>query len=259
MPQLHITAFSLPKEAETAEDNWDAAAFSAGGGAAAVADGATQSFHGGMWARILVEDFVRDPSEWFSADSRTEALASARKRWRAQVDQRLMEKFGGDLPFWIERGLEKGAGATLLGVAFSPPDEGGHQNARSVALAMGDSCLFHVRGGELLASAPFTTPEDFGDLPGLWLSNTAQPDDAPAVFEFECRPGDLVFLATDSLSAWMLSRPVQEPPCLWETLSALRSPEEFAGLVAAERANGSLKDDDTTLLVLEALPEASGQ
>jgi hypothetical protein len=257
--RLQTTGFSLPKEGEGDEDNWDAIALSPDSLVAAVADGATRSFHGGIWAKILVHDFVRDPALWLSGDTRPETLARARERWQCQVDQRLKAKFGDDYPFWIERGLEEGAGATLLGVAFQSSGEDGPLGVRCAVLALGDSCLFHVRGDVLLRSLPLTCPENFSDLPMLWLSVARRPDALPEAFEVDCQPGDLICLASDSLAAWILGQSAQDHSCTWARLSTIRYPDEFAEFVRNERAHGLLKDDDTTLLVLEVLGDAPNQ
>src|SRR5262249_44305113 len=121
-------AFQQPKNGHTAEEYEDACAGDPERGRFAVADGASESAFAGSWARILVKAYVKVPGSWSAW------LPAARKRWRTQVE-------GKHLPWYAETKFQEGAQATLLGVAFA---EGVWH-----AQAVGDCCLFQVRGNDL--------------------------------------------------------------------------------------------------------------
>ena len=56
---VHSRVFTLPKEGHSAAEFEDACAWDARRGVFAVADGAGDSAYAGLWARLLVEQFVR--------------------------------------------------------------------------------------------------------------------------------------------------------------------------------------------------------
>ena len=155
------------------------------------------------------------------------------------------------IPWHGEAKARAGAFATLLGLAIgSAPDDSGRLSWQ--AMAVGDSCLFVVRDGRLRLSFPLEDPAEFDNNPALVCSN---PDNAGGLWESvrrssgECAPGDLLILATDALACWLLAEHAAgERP--WETLLAL-DPPAWAGWVGERRRNGSMRNDDTTLVIIE--------
>ena len=55
---------SLPKRGHSADEFEDAFAFDPAAGRYAVADGASESSFAGLWARLLVEGFIRPKPGW---------------------------------------------------------------------------------------------------------------------------------------------------------------------------------------------------
>ena len=103
------------------------------------------------------------------------------------------------LPWYLEERFNQGAFATFLGVVV---DEGNWQ-----ALAVGDSCLFHIRDGAMLLAFPLTHSGQFGNSPWLIGSRTAT-DEVPLRRGLRAsgdhQPGDRLRLMTDALSRWFL-------------------------------------------------------
>ena len=152
------------------------------------------------------------------------------------------------IPWHGEAKARAGAFATVLGLAIGA--ESGRLSWQ--AMAVGDSCLFVVRDGRLRLSFPLEDAAEFDNNPALVCSN---PDNAGNLWEGvrrsggECVPGDLLILATDALACWFLAEHAAgEKP--WETLMALDSPA-WSGWVGERRRNGSMRNDDTTLVVIE--------
>jgi hypothetical protein len=145
---------SLPKRGHNAEEYEDAFAANAPAGRFAVADGASESSFATLWARLLVDGFVRPVRQ----RKETGWLAPLQQQWAAEVD-------GRPLPWYAEAKRQEGAFATLLGLVLQkgPEKPGGLWHA----LAIGDSCLFQVRQGSLLKTFPVTSSQDFGDRPPL--------------------------------------------------------------------------------------------
>jgi hypothetical protein len=231
-PLTVLFEHTVPKHEDTPnEDKWRR---SEDGNILALSDGATISFDAERWAQTLVEAFVADPvltADWISA---------ARESFAAAYDRE-------ELPWNMQAALDRGSSATLLGLTFSP------DGCRAELTAIGDSVAVVVHDGDWLTSFPYEKSEQFESTPVLLSSNPAEglnvatdPPSPQPIYLAE-HPGKLHFLLmTDALGAWCLSN--REENVL--RLLAFKKPSDFEEFVTAERANGSLKRDDTTLIIL---------
>jgi hypothetical protein len=235
---MHARHFSLPRRGSRVEECEDACASDRDRGRFAIADGAGASSYAGVWARLLVEQFVRLAERW--PDWAT-WLPPLQKRWAAAVG---WPPRGGGLPWFVEADLHKGAFATFLGLVVE--DGAWH------ATAVGDSCLFQVRGGGLLGRFPLARSADFGSNP--WLIGSLTAANGVPVREGlrsagDCQGGDRLWLMTDALAQWFLEEHEQggRP---WAALERLMPGpvENFASWVEQQRSAGRLRDDDVTLL-----------
>jgi hypothetical protein len=191
--------FRLPRRGHRADECEDASLGASDRGRFAVADGASESFLGGLWARLLVEDFVRSDElrlDWLSW------LPPLQARWAEQASPPEKQANGsaGSLPWYLEsRLLQQGAFATFLGLVVDGPNW--------YALALGDTCLFQVRGGRLELAFPLTHAGDFHSSP--WLIGSRQspagvPCQQSVRLEGDWRSGDRLWLMTDALAQWFL-------------------------------------------------------
>ena len=226
--------FRLARRGSTTDECEDAWAIDAEATRVAVADGATESAYPGVWARLLVERFAREPGEWPGW------IAEVQPRWLDAVRQ----PDTPPVPWFVEQSLARGAFATFLGVRFAEES--------AEVIAVGDSCLFHVRDGRLERSFPLEDSSAFGNTPWLVGSRTS-PDEVPRRQGMSCRldlrPGDRLWLMTDALARWFLveSEADRRP---WDALGDLldRPDEEWAGWVEALRDTRALRNDDTTVV-----------
>jgi hypothetical protein len=234
-------SFQVSRRGLAPEECQDAGAADALRRRFAVADGASESAYCGLWARLLVEDFVAgngvDHASWMAS------LPALQGRWSREVDPR-----PGDppLPWFVEERLRAGAFATFLGLSVEPAaDEAGwHWHA----LAVGDSCLFQVRSGALVTSFPVQHTADFSSTPWLVGSRTAarglHQASGPA------QAGDRLYLMTDAMALWFL-RFAEFGARPWEDLERLLAETDdtrFAAWVETLRQAHLLRDDDVTLL-----------
>jgi hypothetical protein len=243
MPELlrvNWRGYSLPKEGNAAGEYEDAFAAEPGLGRFAIADGASESSFAGEWAKELTEGFVADPVQpggW------VEWLPQIRERWLGAVSR-------GELPWYAEQKLEDGAFATLLGLEIElTPKSGGYPWR---AAAVGDACLFHLRGGGLLSSFPVEDSTAFGTRPALIGSRARNGAASPIGDQWlagRAKPGDCFLLMTDALAQWFLSA-VEAGVWPWEWLTELTE-ETFPEWVANQRSTRALRNDDVTLLVVE--------
>ena len=134
-------------------------------------------------------------------------------------------------------------------VELTPNTSGGF---RWRAVAVGDCCLFVVRDGSLEVSFPLDESTLFNITPSLICSN---PENNGDLWEQVCqldgefRQGDLILLASDAVASWLL-RQCESGDKPWETLLDLEEPE-WEGWVQERRQERSMRNDDSTLIVVE--------
>ena len=228
--------FRLARRGLSADECEDAWAIDAEATRVAVADGATESAYPGVWARLLVEQFTREASDW--------------PGWIAQVQPLWLENVRQPetppLPWFVEQSLARGAFATFLGVHF--------EEASAEVVAVGDSCLFHVREDRVERAFPLERSSEFGNTPWLVGSRTS-PDEVPRLHGITCRldlmEGDRLWLMTDALARWFLVE-VEAGRRPWADLEALlgQPDEEWAAWVETLRDRRELRNDDTTIVVV---------
>ena len=210
---------------------------------AAIADGATDSSFSGRWAQLLTRRFVEHDG---SVDDLEFLLPEIQRLWAAEVDQR-------ELPWYAAEKAEVGAFASLLGIAFNAAEDG-HDGWRAVAV--GDSCLVHVRRNEVvIARFPIAESSLFTASPFLIASRPGRNvnlGDHVRVIEGDIQPEDTFYLMTDALACWFISAE-EAGGTPWSVLKDLNTAdgEVFAELVTRLRAESALKNDDCTLVRID--------
>jgi len=242
--RLQVRSFSIAKSGNQDRENEDAYQYDVERGLLAVADGASDAFESRRWAQTLAEAFIREPPPQ-DPDLLQQWLAAPIEEWKAGINW-------ADLPWYGAEKARRGAFATLLGLIVEAPavDPGLPVPAvRWQAMAVGDSCLFQVRGQELLAHLPVERSAEFDTTPAL-LSTRPEYNRRSlrglCSVDGECRPGDIFLLATDALSAWLLRQEEQNAPP-WRRFAAMGE-EELGNLLAELRSGQEIRDDDVTLL-----------
>lgn len=226
MRALHY--WTVGKQVTEPHLNEDVAARSNVNGIFAVSDGASESFASGLWARILVRHFVRRPmigEAWLShcIDAYNAAFDRATMTWSAQA------------------AFDRGSFATLLGLRL--------ESSGVSILGIGDSLAVLDEDGEIRATFPYTEPKQFRQNP-LLLSTIYDRNTAIFGADFTTHwhltGGSRLFCMTDAIGAWLLS----DRPERMARLRALQTRSEFVELVEGARADGTMRRDDTTLLVI---------
>lgn len=244
--RIYANSWWLPKRGNTAEEYEDAcwprdlcsgpcAAFRC-----AVADGATETSFSGLWARLLVRAHGRGR---LTPRGLPEALRPLQREWRRRVS-------ATPLPWYAEQKADQGAYAALAGLTLTAPCSG--RGGGWHALAVGDSCVFQLRGGGLVATLPVACSADFTSRPALLSSDAAANEGLAGrltAVSGEWAPGDTFYLMTDALAQWFLHniedgrRPSPLPR---EPRAAVF--EEWIGDL---RARGEIRNDDVTLVRVE--------
>ena len=234
-PPVTAHAWTMPKGGESTETYEDAAsvrpdAWSVRG---AVADGATESVFARSWAECLAQGLVE------RAATTLGAFRDAVPEWQGAWTDAVRERAGGR-PWYVKaKAEEEGAFAALLGLTL-------RTGGRWRAVSVGDCCLFQVRDGALVRSWPFGAADEFTNRPALVPSRPERELPRPEFASGTWAPGDTILLATDAAAAWLLSPGSSVGPAdagAWNEAQCRRAVERG-------RAAGTLRNDDTTLLVL---------
>jgi hypothetical protein len=233
-PPVEWISATLPKAGHRPGENEDAAAASPDALRFAVADGATEAWESGSWAARLAAEFVRRPPtpEDFAA-------------WLGEVRDWAAPVAAGPVPWYAAEKREQGSFATLAGLELRAPRRG-EWSWRAVAV--GDSCLLHVRGGVLEAAFPLSSAGEFGNRPRLVPSSPQERCPEPEWLAGRAAPGDVFLLATDAAAARLLD-PRALAPALAAVSAALRD-REPAPLLDWFREVQVVTNDDVSVIAI---------
>jgi len=252
MIPLGLKAYKLVKGGNTDQEYEDAAAYDLGQARFAVADGASEASFSGLWAKILTDEFVFSYPPGRRSAKALKWLTSSEKRWYESVPWSRLHSY------FVEEKAKMGAFATFLGLSFAsrPGDRGVDWHA----VAIGDSCLFHVRGGTLVKAFPVTHSSHFGNCPALLPSIPGKRPRPLDRFKWAwgaCEASDLFFLATDAVAQWCLrSLEAGAPP--WARLRDFKDGDDFRTWVGALREDRQMRNDDVSVLVVEVQDVLAG-
>ncbi|QVL34390.1 hypothetical protein KIH39_10930 [Telmatocola sphagniphila] len=242
------SSFSQPKKGHSLAEYEDSAAADLSVCRFAIADGASESSYSGEWANKLTFGFIENsllqaPNGW------ADWLPPLQKLWANSVPAS-----PENISWFAEEKLHDGAFATFLGLEFTLlPNERTYQ-----AIAVGDSCLFHVRDDKLVKAFPLQAASEFSSRPALLSSKPRSAGKTPMEKRLLANflPGDIFYLMTDALACWFLTE-LESGKKPWLDLNDIRSlptPEMFFETwVTTQRESAALKNDDITLLVIDAL------
>jgi len=248
--------FTLPKFGKTVDEYEDAHGQDAQAGIYAIADGASDSAFARTWAELLVKRLLAGPPSENSPAAWRDWIAPAQEEWKRAVHSVPM-------PWYVESKIREGAFATCVSLMLrrgDTPDAPGEWSA----WALGDSCLFHVRGayqgtavsgGEADGGFPLNDPEHFNNYP-VALSSIPHANERVwsrvATTQGTWEPGDAFILATDALSEWLLREivPTQDWARVLDLMDAPADNSSFIDLMSAEMNDGRLRNDDMTLLIV---------
>jgi hypothetical protein len=208
-----------------------------------LADGATEAALSREWADALVH------SRWKSTLLDKYEIASAEvapnvvDEWLSPTRECFTEMHAStERPWFAREKIRKGAHATLL--VFRLFDGG-----KWKAAACGDACLLQVAGTSIEESFPISSVEEFTNTPELVSSLPGAPSPRLWVCTGQRHKDQTHFvLATDALAAWLLE-PRYGPANLAKLLQC-ETDDAFSSLIEGERKLGSIRNDDTTAVVI---------
>lgn len=250
-PRFAARVLWTPKRGNT-ESQWeDGYAFAPEAGLVAVADGAGDGIFSKLWAELLLESYVAHPVALDDAGAVEAWIAERRRAWVARVDYPRQR--------WsIQLRLDQTCGAaTFLGLEIGAGPEGPDDATSWTASAVGDVCLFHLRGGQLVDSFPVARAADFGTTPDIFQSKPMRPMPAGVVRRGILLPDDLLVIATDAVAQCLLAAVEAGNPPDWTRFWDLDQ-DAWRNEIETLRDQHTIVNDDCTLVVVR-LPEAASQ
>ena len=256
--------FTLAKDPEQPGAYQDACCVDTEHHIAAIADGVSSALFSGPWAAILAEAVVADAPNPVDAKDFAAWLERQRARWAATIDT-------SSLAWHQKAKLPLGAFSTLLYARVCSVDDAGAGYLRSgsaervggafggyrlVAFALGDSCLFQIRGGELVRSFPLETSAQFEADPIVLGSVDLGRDHLLefALLDEMCYPGDELILCTDAVAEWAARCYEQGEPPVWNDFWQMSDDDWQSGVVWL-RQERQMRIDDATMLMLRVVED----
>jgi len=249
----------------------------------AVADGATESIFARRWAEQLVaavgngdlsprarnvqfpheEIAIRayekwcirgrprgsEEQDWLEAEEELRIPADGLSRLRANWREWLS---GKTLPWFAQEKARQGSFAALVALELFAEDEASEGCWH--AAAVGDCCLFHIRGEDVRERFPLTHAGAFDSRPHL-LSTVGADEDKlnEATSSGTWRSGDFFYLMSDALACWFLKHidAGGSPSIIQADFASPNGTDPFRVWVDSLRDQGSIRNDDCTLIRVE--------
>jgi len=210
----------------------------------AVADGATESLFSDLWSEILVNRYVEKGTELL-ANSELEKIY---QEFYLKANQQITQMPETRQWFMYEK-LERGTHATLAAIEFS-------NSGLFEVTTIGDSCVFwRIEGEQNINMFPKLLPEEFGNfpssichLPKTWKNLEQKTLKQQISFEGHLQ----IVLCTDAFACWLATEINSNVPA-WHELFQL-SESKFNDLIKALREQKDIRNDDVTLVIIDALP-----
>jgi hypothetical protein len=232
--------FLLQKSDSHTSECEDAIQFDLELGRFAVADGATEGFDSGRWANILVEGWVKSNSVIRTIDEF--------QLWLNEQSQLLQKDWSTrTLPWYAEEKARSGSYAAFVGVDVN------YKELMWRAVALGDTCLVHIRNSEIFKALPLSSLEQFNSSPILVSSLPSMQRETinhVVIDSGSIESGDELLLLSDAIAMWYLKmhRDNRELIAKFESLLSSSNRELLINFFEEERRLNRLKDDDIAIV-----------
>jgi hypothetical protein len=243
---IRVKAFQTPKNGSTSEECQDAVAWNEQKRNFAIADGVSDSAFQSLWADLLVNSFVTEvgAAPEFTKAWLTTWLRNEQNKWNNQVNW--------DTVPWHGRmkAEQTGAQATFLGIRLLS------ESHSWVGIAIGDCNLFRFsKNRTFRESIPNKRAVDFSNATQAFSSIGQDEEYEQKTKRIQGRyePGDILVLATDAMARWMLEM-LEEKQDPLDEIPTSDAPGVFDQWVNTLRQAGKMKDDDTSLLLIQTGP-----
>jgi len=244
-----VKKFSISKIGENDDENKDSVDFNKNNGVFCISDGVSGASYSRDWSKLIVSNFIKNPFETNNIEL-SSWLGPIQLEWYNLVPWEKLQEM--DVNF-LEK-AQNGASATFLGGRIL-------ETEKQIILklwAIGDSNLFIIRDWMCIDSFPIDDFEKFGIDPDMLFSLSKSVDNeiicmkGNMIFkELNLQKNDIIIAASDSISEWFLKNKENPSDQPWIELCGLNTMDEFKNWVEDKVKCKNMKNDDSTLLVIE--------
>lgn len=238
---LQLRQLLLPKLGQEAAECEDVIAVDTQSCRFAVADGATEAFDARNWATRLAEHWVQRSATLTPDEFRN---------WVTDEGRELQSSWNGlTLSWYAEEKAGTGSFAAFVGVEVDLKSD----SPSWKAIALGDACVLHCRGGALLKGLPLSRSESFNTAPVLVASNSSLHETSMrsvVIDSGSCESGDVLWLLSDAVASWYLQR-LENGDVSAQELFHAESEKELNNFFDAERLAGRIRNDDIAIVRIE--------
>ncbi|MFK8303588.1 hypothetical protein ACI75Y_11850 [Capnocytophaga stomatis] len=239
-----IKGFVTNKKSELYSDCADSYAFDTERHRFAVSDGVSISFFSEIWSQILVDNYVKGTS-WVDS----EFINKCQKEWQQNIDEIVQLP---NVKWFVKTKYSKKefAAATFIGLAFLQNEN------KWIAQFIGDSFLFFVpkycADFQCVLKYPNKRDFVFDNYPDYLASiENNQRGELCMSVEEKIKEGTF-FLMTDAVSEWFISELKKDVRKAVDSLLEIENQEDFLKIIQERRDENLLKNDDSTVLIIEA-------
>ena len=244
-----VKKFSISKIGENDDENKDSVDFNKNNGVFCISDGVSGASYSRDWSKLIVSNFIKNPFETNNIEL-SSWLGPIQLEWYNLVPWEKLQEM--DVNF-LEK-AQNGASATFLGGRILEIE-------KQIILklwAIGDSNLFIIRDWMCIDSFPIDDFKKFGIDPDMLFSMSKSIDGeiicmkGSMIFkELNLQKNDIIIAASDSISEWFLKNKENPSDQPWIELCGLNTMDEFKNWVEDKVKCKNMKNDDSTLLVIE--------
>jgi serine/threonine protein phosphatase PrpC len=186
----------MPKVGNEDNEQEDAFLIDPQKGKFVVSDGASSGIYSKLWADLLTKNFIEgeeildnnsDPKKFLES-----IVNKSRIDWKAKIP--------ADIKWPASEKILEGSFATFLALQLH---DGPNNSSNWNAIAVGDSCLFKIKGKRIIQSFPIHEALDFNNSPYLIASNFNSYQEHIQITSGTFVKGEKLVLATDSISKWL--------------------------------------------------------
>jgi hypothetical protein len=261
MVRFSAQAYSYPKDPSAPAEWEDCAAYSVRTGRFAVADGASAAYRAREWAeqltRAYITSFPKPAGHYPPPRPPGEQREAEVRNWFAEQVHRWNEATPEPTRWYTkDAAQDRPSSATFAGLYLISAPQSRRDHAFWEACAIGDSCVFHISGGQLRESFPMTAKSQFNKHPDLLTVAPGRLDgslDRVQLTTGHAFPGDIFVLATDAASELLLGLHETDPRCL-ARIGFFGS--NFRQMLDELRKNQAIEVDDVAMVIVAVHPDS---
>lgn len=213
----------------------------------ALADGATEGIYSGIWAEKIVQKYMETGAYLVNRNN----LEDLQEQFLNHAYQSIEESPDTRQWFLYEK-LERGTGATLIGLEFS--------NLKTVdILSIGDSCVFWKQDNdsEQIEMFPELSVQDFGNSPGsichlsqTWNNLHQYIQQKSLKYSNQLQ----ALICSDAFACWLVKE-LESNPSIWDDLFKFQEEQsKFQEWISELRDNHQIRNDDVAVVTINIVP-----